>query len=153
VPTEEHRDCRNKVRRTTPVVCAASISLSYEHSMVPPRIHAFDVGGQLSGRKKWVHCFDIVTSIILCTALSEYNRVLLEPRNQVCRMRSIPRVPPLIILSIELFGGIPGAIQLDHKLVVVLPDLDNLVHEQGRCVPRQTSKGTSVPLSFLASPS
>jgi guanine nucleotide-binding protein G(i) subunit alpha len=43
----------------------------------------FDVGGQRSERKKWIHCFESVTSIIFCTALSEYDQVLLEERNQV----------------------------------------------------------------------
>ncbi len=43
----------------------------------------FDVGGQRSERKKWIHCFDAVTSIIFCVALSEYDQVLLEESNQV----------------------------------------------------------------------
>jgi guanine nucleotide-binding protein G(i) subunit alpha len=43
----------------------------------------FDVGGQCSERKKWIHCFESVTSIIFCTALSEYDQVLLEEKNQV----------------------------------------------------------------------
>jgi len=41
-------------------------------------IHMFDVGGQRSERKKWIHCFESVTSIIFCTSLSEYDQVLLE---------------------------------------------------------------------------
>ncbi|KAF8635781.1 hypothetical protein AX17_003857 [Amanita inopinata Kibby_2008] len=45
-------------------------------------IHMFDVGGQRSERKKWIHCFEAVTSIIFCTALSEYDQVLLEEKNQ-----------------------------------------------------------------------
>jgi guanine nucleotide-binding protein subunit alpha len=47
-------------------------------------IHMVDVVGQLSERKKWIHNFESVTSIIFCTALSEYDQVLLEERNQVC---------------------------------------------------------------------
>jgi hypothetical protein len=43
----------------------------------------FDVGGQRSERKKWIHCFENVTSIIFCVALSEYDQVLLEEGNQV----------------------------------------------------------------------
>lgn len=43
----------------------------------------FDVGGQRSERKKWIHCFESVTSIIFCTALSEYDQVLLEEKSQV----------------------------------------------------------------------
>lgn len=45
-------------------------------------IHMFDVGGQRSERKKWIHCFDNVTSIIFCVALSEYDQVLLEENSQ-----------------------------------------------------------------------
>jgi guanine nucleotide-binding protein subunit alpha len=44
----------------------------------------FDVGGQRSERKKWIHCFENVTSIIFCVALSEYDQVLLEESTQVC---------------------------------------------------------------------
>lgn len=47
------------------------------------RIHMFDVGGQRSERKKWIHCFESVTSIIFCTALSEYDQGLLEEKSQV----------------------------------------------------------------------
>ncbi|KIY67848.1 heterotrimeric G-protein alpha subunit, GPA3-like protein [Cylindrobasidium torrendii FP15055 ss-10] len=46
------------------------------------QIHMFDVGGQRSERRKWIHCFESVTSIIFCTALSEYDQVLLEESNQ-----------------------------------------------------------------------
>ncbi|KAI8809106.1 G protein alpha subunit [Cladochytrium replicatum] len=45
-------------------------------------IHMFDVGGQRSERRKWIHCFEGVTSIIFCVALSEYDQVLLEEANQ-----------------------------------------------------------------------
>ncbi|KAK9710506.1 Guanine nucleotide-binding protein alpha-2 subunit [Basidiobolus ranarum] len=45
-------------------------------------IHMFDVGGQRSERKKWIHCFEAVTSIIFCVALSEYDQVLLEESGQ-----------------------------------------------------------------------
>ncbi|KAJ7594999.1 guanine nucleotide binding protein, alpha subunit [Mycena floridula] len=51
-------------------------------SMGQLSIHMFDVGGQRSERRKWIHCFESVTSIIFCTALSEYDQVLLEEKNQ-----------------------------------------------------------------------
>lgn len=44
-------------------------------------IHLFDVGGQRSERKKWIHCFDNVTAIMFCVALSEYDQTLLESSN------------------------------------------------------------------------
>uniref|UniRef100_A0A667ZBW9 Guanine nucleotide binding protein (G protein), alpha 14 n=1 Tax=Myripristis murdjan TaxID=586833 RepID=A0A667ZBW9_9TELE len=40
-----------------------------------------DVGGQRSERRKWIHCFENVTSIIFLVALSEYDQVLYESEN------------------------------------------------------------------------
>ncbi|XP_041825085.1 guanine nucleotide-binding protein G(q) subunit alpha-like [Melanotaenia boesemani] len=40
-----------------------------------------DVGGQRSERKKWIHCFENVTSIIFLAALSEFDQVLYESEN------------------------------------------------------------------------
>jgi guanine nucleotide-binding protein G(i) subunit alpha len=45
-------------------------------------MHMFDVGGQRSERKKWIHCFADVTSIFFIVALSEYDQVLLEDERQ-----------------------------------------------------------------------
>ncbi|XP_007435175.1 guanine nucleotide-binding protein subunit alpha-14 isoform X1 [Python bivittatus] len=41
-----------------------------------------DVGGQRSERRKWIHCFENVTSIIFLVALSEYDQVLAESHNE-----------------------------------------------------------------------
>ncbi|KAF5896855.1 guanine nucleotide-binding protein subunit alpha-11-like isoform X1, partial [Clarias magur] len=40
-----------------------------------------DVGGQKSERRKWIHCFENVTSLIFLASLSEYDQVLEE--NQI----------------------------------------------------------------------
>lgn len=37
-----------------------------------------DVGGQRSERRKWIHCFENVTSIIFIAACSEYDQALVE---------------------------------------------------------------------------
>lgn len=46
------------------------------------KMHIYDVGGQRSERKKWIHCFDNVTLIIFCVSLSEYDQTLLEDKTQ-----------------------------------------------------------------------
>ena len=38
----------------------------------------FDVGGQRSSRKKWIHCFDDVTGVIFVAAMSDYDLRLHE---------------------------------------------------------------------------
>uniref|UniRef100_A0A8C6UJ99 Guanine nucleotide-binding protein subunit alpha n=1 Tax=Neogobius melanostomus TaxID=47308 RepID=A0A8C6UJ99_9GOBI len=39
-------------------------------------------GGQRSERRKWIHCFENVTSIMFLVALSEYDQVLVESDNE-----------------------------------------------------------------------
>jgi len=41
----------------------------------------FDVGGQRSERKKWIHCFEGVTAVIFVGVLSEYDLTLYEDNN------------------------------------------------------------------------
>uniref|UniRef100_A0A8D0GW38 G protein subunit alpha transducin 3 n=1 Tax=Sphenodon punctatus TaxID=8508 RepID=A0A8D0GW38_SPHPU len=55
----------------------------------------FDVGGQRSERKKWIHCFEGVTCIIFCAALSAYDMILVEDE-EVNRMHE----------SLHLFNNI-----------------------------------------------
>ncbi|EGG09074.1 heterotrimeric G-protein alpha subunit (G-alpha, GPA2) [Melampsora larici-populina 98AG31] len=38
----------------------------------------FDVGGQRSERKKWIHCFEGVTAVLFLVAISGYDATLLE---------------------------------------------------------------------------
>lgn len=54
----------------------------FKFQMSGLNMHMFDVGGQRSERKKWIHCFDNVTLIIFCVALSEYDQALLEENTQ-----------------------------------------------------------------------
>lgn len=43
----------------------------------------YDVGGQRSERKKWIHCFEGVTAIIFTVAISEYDLTLAEDQDVV----------------------------------------------------------------------
>lgn len=48
-----------------------------------------DVGGQRSERRKWIHCFENVTSIMFLVALSEYDQVLVESDNEVSARQAV----------------------------------------------------------------
>ncbi|KAH8596166.1 guanine nucleotide-binding protein alpha-3 subunit [Bisporella sp. PMI_857] len=52
-------------------------------------IHLFDVGGQRSERKKWIHSFENVNTIIFVVNLSDYDQVLLEESSQNAMMESL----------------------------------------------------------------
>ena len=43
----------------------------------------FDVGGQRSERKKWVHCFEGVHCLMFVAALSGYDQCLVEDKTAV----------------------------------------------------------------------
>lgn len=88
--------------------------LTYAYSM-------FDVGGQRSERKKWIHCFEAVTSIIFCVSLSEYDQVLLEESRQVQWWHLHESFPnPAYKFNSDFFeiesnDGKPGAIRISDQ--------------------------------------
>ena len=65
----------------------------------------FDVGGQRSERKKWIHCFEGVTAIIFCVALSAYDLVLAEDEEMVS----------IKITRVEHFGILENLKQIFEK--------------------------------------
>lgn len=89
----------------------------------------FDVGGQRSERKKWIHCFENVTSIIFCVALSEYDQVLLEESNQV-RERDWGKIN-ISKNDLEPDDGEFGSVRLGRQLSVVHEDQYHPLSQQG----------------------
>ena len=95
----------------------------------------FDVGGQRSERKKWIHCFENVTSIIFCVALSEYDQVLLEESSQVWPLLlacCLPGIPTLLTIPLEPHDGKLAAVRLGRELEVVHANEPDSVPQQGR---------------------
>lgn len=58
----------------------------YSFNVEKITLRIVDVGGQKSERRKWIHCFENVTSLIFLASLSEYDQVL-EENNKENRMR------------------------------------------------------------------
>ncbi|KAM3587246.1 hypothetical protein VKS41_002282 [Umbelopsis sp. WA50703] len=50
-------------------------------NMGPLKYRMFDVGGQRSERKKWIHCFENVTALIFVVAISGYDSCLVEDKD------------------------------------------------------------------------
>lgn len=69
VPTEQ--DVLRSRAKTTGII-------ETEFNIEKTKFKMVDVGGQRSERKKWMHCFQDVTSVIFCVAISEYDLKLYE---------------------------------------------------------------------------
>lgn len=58
-----------------------------------------DVGGQRSERRKWIHCFENVTSVMFLVAISEYDQTLVET-DEVSEYCSFPCSLPLVVCTV-----------------------------------------------------
>uniref|UniRef100_A0A915J8I4 G protein alpha subunit n=1 Tax=Romanomermis culicivorax TaxID=13658 RepID=A0A915J8I4_ROMCU len=73
----------------------------------------YDVGGQRTERRKWIHCFSDVNSVIFITSLAEYNMVLEEDEKtnrmiesitlfkSLCHSRWFLNVPMILFLNMK----------------------------------------------------
>uniref|UniRef100_A0A1A8GB17 Guanine nucleotide binding protein (G protein), q polypeptide n=1 Tax=Nothobranchius korthausae TaxID=1143690 RepID=A0A1A8GB17_9TELE len=67
---------------TKPYEDALKSLWKYPFDLEKAMFRMVDVGGQRSERRKWIHCFEKVTSIMFLVALSEYDQVLAESSNE-----------------------------------------------------------------------
>lgn len=78
-----------------------------------------DVGGQRSERRKWIHCFENVTSIIFIAACSEYDQALVE-QDDMNRMQE----------SISLFEQIINYDWFREASFILFLNKQDLLHEK-----------------------
>ena len=85
----------------------------------------FDVGGQRSERKKWIHCFENVTALVFLVSLSEYDQMLYEDESVVCYgLYSLFNISSRFVSFVEPYAGGPYALRLDMQLEMVCEDVD-----------------------------
>jgi len=89
-----------------------------------------DVGGQRSERRKWVICFEGVTAVIFCVALSEYNLKCYED-NQTNRM----------LESIKLFNEIVNSKWFTDVPLILFLNKSDLLQEK-------VDQGVSIKIAF-----
>lgn len=86
----------------------------------------FDVGGQRSERKKWIHCFENVTAIIFCVALSAYDQRLVEDES-MNRMHE----------SLKLFDSIANNRWFENTSIILFLNKTDLFEKKITKVPLQ----------------
>ncbi|KAK0418594.1 hypothetical protein QR680_013659 [Steinernema hermaphroditum] len=118
IPTQD--DVLRTRVRTTGVV-------EYHFSYKDLKFKMFDVGGQRSERKKWIHCFEGVTAIIFCVAMSEYDMVLAED-DEMNRM----------IESMKLFDSICNNKWFDETSIILFLNKKDLFEEKLQNSPLTT---------------
>eukprot|EP01103_Thecamoeba_quadrilineata_P006296 TRINITY_DN16019_c0_g1_i1.p1 TRINITY_DN16019_c0_g1~~TRINITY_DN16019_c0_g1_i1.p1 ORF type:complete len:361 (-),score=47.48 TRINITY_DN16019_c0_g1_i1:99-1181(-) len=73
------------------------------------RFKIVDVGGQRSQRRKWIPCFDGITALIFCVAMSEYDQFLHEDRTvnrmheSLAAFRDVATLPYFVNTPMILF--------------------------------------------------
>lgn len=86
-----------------------------------------DVGGQRNERKKWLHCFQEVTSVIYCAALNEYD-LLLEEDNFTNRMHE----------SLKVFDELINSCYFINKPIILFLNKKDLFEEKIKKVDLST---------------
>ena len=83
-----------------------------------------DVGGARSERKKWIHCFENVTAIIFCVALSAYD-LLLEEDEETNRMQE----------SLQLFDTICNHRSFRNTSIILFLNKTDLFRKKIEKIP------------------
>jgi len=96
-------------------------------------IKMLDVGGQRSERRKWIHCFDQVTAVMFCVAMSEYDQSLREDARQN-RMKE----------SLSLFDEVCNSVWFRHTSFILFLNKTDLFKDKiarvdlNSCFPNYT---------------
>uniref|UniRef100_A0A7E4WB28 G-protein alpha subunit n=1 Tax=Panagrellus redivivus TaxID=6233 RepID=A0A7E4WB28_PANRE len=102
------------------------VEVSFEIKGVQFRV--FDVGGQRSERKKWIHCFEDVNSVIFVVAASEYDEVLFEDETT-----------NRIVESMRLFESICNSRWFLNTSIILFLNKKDLFAEKIKVVGIQTA--------------
>lgn len=84
----------------------------------------FDVGGQRSERKKWIHCFENVTAVLFVAAISAYDQPLYEDESTL-RMTE----------SLELFEEITNSEWFERTSMILFLNKKDLFRAKLEKVP------------------
>jgi len=90
-------------------------------------IKVVDVGGQRSERRKWIHCFSQVTSVLFCASLSDYCQKLRENSN-VNRMDE----------ALELFSEVANSSYFNTSSIILFLNKVDIFEDKLKEIPLTT---------------
>jgi hypothetical protein len=109
----------------------------------------FDVGGQRSERKKWIHCFENVNCLLFLVAISGYDQCLLEDRDGVClRCSSVKGLAWLTITALEPNARGIDTVRVNVQLPLVYQDRFDPVFEQDGSVQEKAGEQSDFKILF-----
>ena len=88
----------------------------------------FDVGGQRTERRKWIHCFDNVTCVLFVVSIAEYDQVLEEDSTK-----------NRMLESMQLFDDIVNNIHFQYTPFIIFFNKHDLFLEK---IPKRGIKET-----------
>ena len=105
----------------------------------------FDVGGQRSERKKWINCYEDVTAVIFCVALSGYDLLLAEDDEVVCRPLLLIVLQPCLFFyqknrmreSLKLFDSICNNKWFVDTAIILFLNKKDIFEQKIRTSPLQ----------------
>ena len=108
----------------------------------------FDVGGQRSERRKWIHCFDNVLAVIFIAAISEYDQKLREDGATVLSVVNIRKhillfnhISPFPILqnrvkeALDLFKTVVNSTYFENSAFLLFLNKIDLFREKIKLKP------------------
>jgi len=101
----------------------------------------YDVGGQRNERKKWIHLFDAVTSVIFVAAVNEYDQVLYEDEN----MKRMDE-------TLMLFHEVCNAKHFSNSSIILFLNKSDLFRSKLARVPLRIASGPKARYEDFAGP-
>jgi guanine nucleotide-binding protein subunit alpha len=96
------------------------------------------MGGQRSERKKWIHCFEDVTTILFIVAISEYDQNLFEDES-VNRMSE----------AFTLFDSICNSQWFTSTPMILFMNKSDLLREKLKTVPIEKYFGDYTGMALI----
>ena len=100
--------------------------LEYSFDIQRHHFRIFDVGGQRTERRKWIHCFEGVTSVLFLAALSDYNEKCQNCYHENCPEKGQNRLD----ISIDLFKLIKRNPWFENSSMILFLNKKDLLEEK-----------------------